>query len=174
MKMVEVITGLRALTPDLRAHVDELLSRVQEANNLSSDAKNCVSREAMRALILPLSAALSQLAYTAMSVDAASARLEALVNGYTRQFKEESGAPVDDPRQPDLPGVDIKIGPASVPMTETTAKIDTTPVPVTETVVKTATVPVTKTMVKTVPISMVEKAVTTAVRAVDDEEDPEG
>ena len=106
MKMVEVITGLRALTPDLRAHVDELLSRVQEANNLSSDAKNCVSREAMRALILPLSAALSQLAYTAMSVDSASARLEALVNGYTRQFKEESGAPVDDPRQPDLPGID--------------------------------------------------------------------
>ena len=40
MKMVEVITGLRALTPDLRAHVDELLSRVQEANNISSDAKN--------------------------------------------------------------------------------------------------------------------------------------
>ena len=106
MKMVEVITGLRALTPDLRAHVDELLSRVQEANNLSSDAKNCVSREAMRALILPLSAALSQLAYTAMSVDSAFARLEALVNGYTRQFKEESGAPVDDPRQPDLPGID--------------------------------------------------------------------
>lgn len=173
MKMVEVITGLRALTPDLRAHVDELLSRVQEANNLSSDAKNCVSREAMRALILPLSAALSQLAYTAMSVDAASARLEALVNGYTRQFKEESGTPVDDPRQPDLPGVDIKIGPASVPMTETTAKIDTTPVPVTETVVKTATVPVTETVVKTVPISMIEKAVTAAVRAVDDEEDPE-
>ena len=161
MKMVEVITGLRALTPDLRAHVDELLSRVQEANNLSSDAKNCVSREAMRALILPLSAALSQLAYTAMSVDAASARLEALVNGYTRQFKEESGAPVDDPRQPDLPGVDIKIGPAPVPMIETTAKIDTTPVPVTETVVK------------TVPISLVEKAVTAAVRAADDEEDPE-
>ena len=106
MKMVEVITGLRALTPDLRAHVDELLSRVQEANNLSSDAKNCVSREAMRALILPLSAALSQLAYAAMSVDSASARLESLVNGYTRQFTEESGAPVDDPRQPDLPGID--------------------------------------------------------------------
>ena len=147
MKMVEVITGLRALTPDLRAHVDELLSRVQEADNLSSDAKNCVSREAMRALILPLSAALSQLAYTAMSVDAASARLEALVNGYTRQFKEESGAPVDDPRQPDLPGIDIKIGPA--------------PVPVTETVVKTA------------PVSTIETAATAAVRAVDDEEDPE-
>lgn len=147
MKMVEVITGLRALTPDLRAHVDELLSRVQEANNLSSDAKNCVSREAMRALILPLSAALSQLAYTAMSVDAASARLEALVNGYTRQFKEEAGAPVDDPRQPDLPGIDIKIGPV--------------PVPVTETVVKTA------------PVPTIETAVTAAVRAVDDEEDPE-
>ena len=60
----------------------------------------------MRALILPLSAALSQLAYAAMSVDSASARLESLVNGYTRQFKEESGAPVDDPRQPDLPGID--------------------------------------------------------------------
>ena len=147
MKMVEVITGLRALTPDLRAHVDELLSRVQEANNLSSDAKNCVSREAMRALILPLSAALSQLAYAAMSVDSASARLESLVNGYTRQFKEESGAPVDDPRQPDLPGIDIKIGPA--------------PVPVTETVVKTA------------PVPTIETAVTAAVRAVDDEEDPE-
>ena len=147
MKMVEVITGLRALTPDLRAHVDELLSRVQEANNLSSDAKNCVSREAMRALILPLSAALSQLAYAAMSVDSASARLESLVNGYTRQFKEEAGAPVDDPRQPDLPGIDIKIGPA--------------PAPVTETVVKTA------------PVPTIETAATAAVRAVDDEEDPE-
>lgn len=147
MKMVEVITGLRALTPDLRAHVDELLSRVQEANNLSSDAKNCVSREAMRALILPLSAALSQLAYTAMSVDAASARLEALVNGYTRQFKEETGSPVEDPRQPDLPGL------AALPHNEP----DDGAVPV---------------VVRDIA-DAASKAVTAVVRAADDEEDPE-
>ena len=147
MKMVEVITGLRALTPDLRAHVDELLSRVQEANNISSDAKNCVSREAMRALILPLSAALSQLAYTAMSVDAASARLEALVNGYTRQFKEETGSPVEDPRQPDLPGL------AALPHN----KPDDGAVPV---------------VVRDIA-DAASKAVTAVVRAADDEEDPE-
>ena len=117
MKMVEVITGLRTLTPDLRTHVDELLASVREANNLSSDAGNCVSREALRALMLPLSAALSHIACTAMSVDASSARLEALVNGYTRQFKDGPADPAaaassddaeqaDDPRQLNLPGFD--------------------------------------------------------------------
>lgn len=150
MKMVEVITGLRALTPDLRAQVDELLSRVQEAHNLAADAKNCSTRDGLRALVLPLSAALSQLAYTAMSVDAASTRLEALVNGYTRQFKEEAGAPVEDPRQLDLPGIDVRIDPTPAATTE--PEVETVPL-----IVRDAAA----------------KAVTSIVRAAEDDEDPE-
>lgn len=165
MKMVEVITGLRALTPDLRAQVDELLSRVQEAHNLAADAKNCSTRDGLRALVLPLSAALSQLAYTAMSVDAASTRLEALVNGYTRQFKEEAGAPVEDPRQPDLPGIDVRIEP--------------TPVATTEPVVELAALPHNERHDDAVPVVVKDiadaaaKAVTNIVRAAEDDEDPE-
>lgn len=106
MKMQELIGEFRDEVPKLAKATDKSREACRKAMSLFRDYYTCESPEAKNTLAGMFREAMAEFSSAFRDVDAGVGRLAELNGGYTRVLGPRGPKTKDDPRQPDLPGLE--------------------------------------------------------------------
>lgn len=107
MRMQDVITKLREVSPEMQVDAGALVLAANKAKDMALDATRCATDEGRKCVADALLVATMQVKILCDGIASKLLELDAVTRSYTRKF-ESSGAtaPKDDPNQPELPGLE--------------------------------------------------------------------
>lgn len=104
MKMQDVITALREEAPKLAKFHEETAGLYKKVWDLWDDFSRCESEDGRRLLVDAAREAMNRFSAAFIDMSVSIERIGQLNDGYTRKLGPKK--PKDDPRQPDLPGLE--------------------------------------------------------------------